>query len=55
MPRYGDIVEDRSLSSGTGHIAYLRGNEVYVRYTDGSEEVVSAELLVHYDERHWII
>ena len=53
--RLGDAVEDRSLSSGHGHICYLRGNEVCVRFTDGSEEVVSHELFVPYDERHWII
>ena len=53
--RLGDAVEDRSLWSGTGHIVYLRGNEAFVRYPDGSEETVDAELFVPYDERHWII
>jgi hypothetical protein len=55
MPKLYDVVEDRSLMTGIGHIAYLRGNNVYVRYSDGSEEVVDAELLVRYDDDHWII
>ena len=53
--RLGDAVEDRSLSHHTGHIVYLRGNEVYVRFTDGSEEVVDAELFTQHDERRWVI
>ena len=53
--RLNDTVEDRSLSTGYGHIVYLKGNRAYVRYTDGSEEEVDTELFVHYDQRHWII
>lgn len=55
MPRLNDIVEDRSTYAGIGRISYLRGNEVRVRYNDGSEEALPMELLVTYDERHWII
>ena len=53
--RLGDKVEDRSLNTGTGYVAYLRGNEIAVRFDDGSEEVVAAELFMPYDTRHWII
>jgi len=53
--RLGDKVEDRSLSTGTGYIVYLRGNEIGIRYSDGSEETVDADLLIAYDVRHWII
>ena len=53
--RLGDLVEDRSLYNGFGHIVYLRGNEACVRFSDGSEEVVDAELFTQHDARHWII
>ena len=53
--RVHDTVEDRSLFTGTGEVVYLRGNEAYVRYSDGSEEVVAAELFAHHSERHWTI
>jgi hypothetical protein len=55
FPRLGDVVEDRTLYNGTGCIAYLKGNEIAVRYTDGSEETVDCELLAHHAERHWTI
>lgn len=53
--RVNDTVEDRSCYSGTGRIVYLQGNEAYIQYTDGSEEVVDTELFVHCAYRHWII
>jgi hypothetical protein len=53
--RLNDLVEDRSLSHHTGHIVYLRGNVAWIRFPDGSEEVVNADLFIHHDERRWII
>ena len=53
--RVNDTVEDRSFFSGSGTVVYLRGNEAYVRFDDGSEEAVDTELFTHYDARHWLI
>jgi hypothetical protein len=53
--RVHDQVEDRSLFSGSGVISYLRGNEAFVRFDDGSEEAVDVELFVPHGERCWTI
>jgi hypothetical protein len=53
--RVHDRVEDRSLFSGAGEIVYLRGNEVFVRFDDGSEEAVDEELFVPHADRVWLI
>ena len=50
-----DRVEDRSLFSGCGEISYLRGNEVMVRFDDGSEEAVDEELFKPHGKGNWII
>jgi hypothetical protein len=53
--RVNDRVEDRSLFSGEGVVAYLSGNEVHVRFDNGIEEVIPEDHFRHHSNRKWLV
>lgn len=55
MPEINDEVEDRSTYSGRGYVAFLSGNDVRVRFDDGSEESIGVELFTQLDEHRWCV
>ena len=55
MPETNDRVEDRSTYSGCGHVMYLRGNAVHVRFEDGSEEAIAAQLFEYQTDGFWTV
>lgn len=55
MPEPGDRVEDRSTYSGCGHVLFLVGDEVRVRFDDGSEEALRADLFEYQTDGFWTV
>lgn len=53
--RINDRVEDRSMFSGEGHIIYLSGNEVRVRFKNGIEETITEDQFRHHSGRKWLV
>lgn len=55
MPEPHDRVEDRSTFSGAGHVLFVSGSEVRVRFDDGSEEVIAADLFEYQTDNFWTV